>query len=76
MLVYNTPIKYWGYAVLYACYMLNRTPNTNTNISAYQALTNTIPDLSNAVPFYAPGVYHLTLIKCLLVNKPIKPIPK
>ncbi|MCP4126492.1 MAG: DDE-type integrase/transposase/recombinase, partial [Gammaproteobacteria bacterium] len=60
MLVYNTPIKYWGYAVLYACYMLNRTPNTNTNISAYQALTNTIPDLSNAVPFYAPGVYHLT----------------
>jgi len=60
MLVYNTPIKFWGYAVNYACYMLNRTPNSNTNISAYQALTNTTPDLSNAVPFYAPGVYHLT----------------
>ena len=60
MVVYNTPIKYWGYAVNYVCYTLNRTPNSNTNITPYEALTGTKPDISNAVPFYAPGVYHLT----------------
>lgn len=60
MTVYNTPIKYWGYAVTYICYTLNHTTNTNTNMSAYEALTGQKPDISNFVPFYAPGVYHLT----------------
>jgi hypothetical protein len=60
MSVYHTPVKYWGYGVLYTCYTLNRTPNTNTGISAYESMTGEKPDLSNAVPFYAPGVYHLT----------------
>ena len=60
MMVYNTPLKYWGYAIEYVCYTLNHTPNTNTNISAFEALTGEIPDITNAIPFYAPGVYHLT----------------
>jgi len=60
MIVYNTPLKYWGYAIEYVCYTLNHTPNTNNNISAYEALTGEKPDITNAVPFYAPGVYHLT----------------
>jgi len=60
MVVYHTPVKYWGYGVLYTCYILNRTPNSNTGISAFEAMTGEKPDLSNAVPFYAPGVYHLT----------------
>jgi len=60
MTVYNTPIKYWGYAVTYVCYTLNYTTNSNTNMSAYEALTGEKPDISHFVPFYAPGVYHLT----------------
>jgi len=60
MSAYNVPIKYWGYAILYACYTMNRTPNSNTHITSYEALTGQKPDISNMVPFYAPGVYHLT----------------
>ena len=60
MTAYITPVRYWGHAVKYACHILNRTPNSNTNISAFEALTGEKPDMSKAVPFYAPGVYHLT----------------
>lgn len=39
---------------------MNHTPNANTQVSAYEALTGYAPDVSRMVPFYAPGVYHLT----------------
>lgn len=57
---YNVPTKYWNFAVLYAIYTMNRMPNASTGISAVEALTGDIPDVSKLVPFYAPGVFHLT----------------
>lgn len=60
MCAYFVPIKFWGYAILYVCYTMNRTPNSNTHTTSYEALTREVPDISNMVPFYAPGVYHLT----------------
>ena len=60
MSAYNVPIKYWGYAVQYACHVMNMLPNSNTGISAYQSLSGCVPNVSNLVPFYAPGVFHTT----------------
>jgi hypothetical protein len=56
----NVPSQYWEYAIIYACYLINRSPTTKNTITPYHAIYNQVPDLSNLVPFYAPGVYHLT----------------
>lgn len=60
MCTYLTPAKYWGFAVLYACYVINRMPTSDHATSAYETLTGEKPDVSWMVPFYAPGVFHLT----------------
>lgn len=60
MCCYNTPSKYWSYAVLYAVYVINRAPTANNSISAHESLTGEKPDVSMYVPFYAPGVYHIS----------------
>ena len=34
----NVPIRYWEYAVLFACYIINRTPSANMSITPYEAV--------------------------------------
>jgi hypothetical protein len=58
--VYETPKIYWDYAVETACYLINRSPTSNSDNTPYELVYNEKPDISNLVPFYAPGVYHLT----------------
>ena len=60
MAVYNTPSKYWGFAVTTACYLINRSPTSISDKTPHEAVTGEVPDISNLVSFYAPGVYHLT----------------
>jgi hypothetical protein len=61
MAQYNTPPQYWGWAVQYASYTINRTHvPQSTGKTAYEMVYKKLPNVSNLVPFYAPGVYHLT----------------
>lgn len=48
----NIEFKYWDYAVMCACYILNRSPNFNyNNITPYELINGHPPDVSNFVPF-------------------------
>jgi transposase InsO family protein len=61
MAQYNTPEKYWGYAVQCAVYLLNCTSTPqSTGKTPHEVVFKQVPDVSHLVPFYAPGVYHLT----------------
>lgn len=59
MAMYDCPHKYWCYAIQYAVYNHNRLRVYNGK-TPHERVYNEKPDMSNAVPFYAPGVYHLT----------------
>lgn len=66
---YRSPLQYWGYAVEYSCDLINHTHvSKSNNMTPYQCLYGQPPDVSHFVPFYAPGVYHLT--KAERRNKP------
>jgi hypothetical protein len=56
----NVPMKYWEYAILTACYIINRTPSANMNVTPYEKVTGEKPNLSKLVPFFAIGVFHRT----------------
>lgn len=60
MCSYNVPGKYWEYAVMTAVFLINRSPTSGRELSSYEELTGEKPDVSKYVPFYAPGVFHLT----------------
>ena len=60
MAVYNAPPQMWEFAVKMACYLLNRSPHAGNLVTPEEALTGETPDISNLIPFYAPGLYHLT----------------
>jgi hypothetical protein len=58
---YNPPPKFWGFAVLYVCYVLNRVMiNIHTGKTPYESVFHSLPDISTFQPFYVPGVYHVT----------------
>jgi hypothetical protein len=61
MAVYNTPPRYWGYAVLYVVYAINRThPSIRTAMTPHERVFGEKPSVDHLVAFFAPGVYHLT----------------
>lgn len=59
MAAYDVPHKYWCYAVSYAEYNHNRLRVYEQDISPYERVFGVKPDMTNAIPFFAPGVYHL-----------------
>lgn len=59
MAAYDCPHKYWCYAVQYAVYNHNRL-RLYDGKTPHERVYHEKPDMSHAVPFYAPGVYHLT----------------
>ena len=59
MAVYSTPICMWEFALSTAIYLHNRLPHSTHNLSPYETVFGTKPDLSNLVPFYSPGVYNI-----------------
>jgi hypothetical protein len=60
MMVYSSPLRFWDYAVDMAVYLINRSPSSHNGKTPYEMVTGVKPDISQLVPFYAPGVYHLT----------------
>jgi histone deacetylase 1/2 len=60
MASYNVPSTYWEFAVQCACYCINRSPTSNHEKTPYEMVTGEKPDVSKLVPFYAPGVFHVT----------------
>jgi hypothetical protein len=61
MSVYNCPLRFWDYAVQTACYLYNVSPHSALDYKTpYEKVHGRAPDISNLVPFYAPGVYFLT----------------
>jgi hypothetical protein len=45
---------------LMATYLIIRTPNSTNPLTPFEILIGEPPDMSRLVPFFAPGVYHLT----------------
>jgi hypothetical protein len=61
MAEYGAPQKYWDDAAEHTAYTINMTHVPVSNMmTPYQMVYNTLPDVSNLVHFYSPGVYHLT----------------
>jgi hypothetical protein len=56
----NIPFNVWGWAVQTSVYVLNRSPSKGRDKTPYELVTGTKPDISHLIPFYCPGVYHLT----------------
>ncbi len=57
MLVYDCPLRFWPFAIEMAKDLLNRSPRYELDwITPYEKLYGEKPDISNLVPFYAPGV--------------------
>ena len=60
MAEYNVPQRFWEYAVVTACYLINRSPTRSRPVTPLELVTGIKPDITNLYPFYCPGVYHLT----------------
>ena len=60
MSTYNVPTKYWEYAVKIACYLINRSPTSKSDLTPFETVTGSKPDIGLLVPFYAIGMYHVT----------------
>lgn len=56
----RVPRKYWSYAILCACYLINRLPVRNSDTTPYEMRYGVKPDINHIVPFFCPGVYHKT----------------
>ena len=68
MVVYSAPAFFWGFAVLNAVYINNRTVREGRTKTPYEEVTQHKPDISNFVPFYAP-ISLLLNDRILLVQK-------
>lgn len=61
MASYDVPKRLWEYSVEMACWFINRTPTRkNKSKTPYELINGEIPDMSDSVPFYCPGAYHVT----------------
>ncbi len=60
MLIYNCPVGFWPEAIKTAAYLHNRTPLKDLEWDTpYKRVHGIEPDISNLVPFYAPGMAFL-----------------
>ncbi|MBL4704061.1 MAG: DDE-type integrase/transposase/recombinase [Flavobacteriales bacterium] len=60
MHTFKVPPVYWDYAVLISCYLINRSPISNDTATPIELATGIKPDISHLIPFYAPGIYHVS----------------
>jgi hypothetical protein len=61
IMIYNkAPVKFWDYALDYYIHTYNHLPQINKFISRNEEFTGIKSDLSNTVPFYASGYYHVS----------------
>jgi len=60
MIDMKVPRSLWDYAVLHAVYVSNRMYRRELNSTPYQMFYGVVPDMSTVVPFYSPGVCHIT----------------
>ena len=70
MSVYDTPLHFWDWAVKSAVYVINRMPSSTLGgKTPLEIATNKTVDISNLVPFYAPGLYYVTRDERIANNK-------
>ena len=50
----------WCYAFEHAAYILNRSPNRKNSLTPYEMINNIKPDMTNLIPFWSHGIYHVT----------------
>jgi hypothetical protein len=60
MIAANVPDRFWVYALVNSVYIANRMYNKAVDKTPFQAYTGVIPDVSNMVPFYSPGVCYIS----------------
>jgi len=56
----RAPLKYWDYAVMHAARLVNSTPRADNNKTPHEILTNEKPNIAKLIPWFSPGVYHVT----------------
>ena len=60
MAVFDTPHRFWKYAVQNACDMINMSPTFGKDKTPHEMVYKVKPNISHLVPFWSPGVYHVT----------------
>jgi hypothetical protein len=61
MNIYDCPLRFWNYAIDTAVYLINRTPRQSLEWKTpYEKVYGEIPDISNLVPFYSPGICYIS----------------
>jgi hypothetical protein len=70
----NTPLFYYCYAFDYFIYTYNKIPRIGVPKTRHELFFGEKPDVSNFVPFYADGFYHVSPDerKALQVSKPFQ----
>lgn len=59
----GAPNWFWEFAIIHACKLINYTPTSNKETdfkTPFELVTGKKPNVEKLVPFYAPGVYHVT----------------
>jgi hypothetical protein len=58
---YDVPIQWWWKAIQHSIYCINRSPTSKgDNKSPLEQVFNLKPNIDDMVPFYSPGLYHVT----------------
>ena len=61
MMTYDVNPHFWEYALQMACYFINRSPTSRLeDISPLECAFGIKPDFDEMIPFFCPGVYHVT----------------
>jgi hypothetical protein len=61
MLIYACPLMFWSEAIRCAVYLYNVTPSRVLEWKTpFEMVFGSKPDISNLVPFYAPGIVYLS----------------
>jgi hypothetical protein len=61
MNIYDCPLRFWDFAVDTAVYLINRTPKESLGWKTpFEKVYEEKPDISNLVPFYAPGICYIS----------------
>jgi len=56
----RAPTKFWNYALMHAAHLVNTTPKSYGAKTPHEILTGDKPDISRLIPWFCPGVYHVS----------------
>ena len=58
---YEVPIQWWWHAIQHAIWCINRSPTSKPDsVTPYEMVTGKKPNCNEMLPFFCPGLYHVT----------------